>query len=203
MAQAAAVFPSTRTRRVASPERWQRAAQRAVDEGVEVRQINSSGAWVANSGTHANVAYMLEIAQGIVRSCSCPAGAYGDPVCKHAAAYYVSVGLIELDDPEPDPPASGAIICFACHGRGQRRDRTGSALPCHVCGGIGSADLVAQAAALVAAARVETCDHCGQLLDDDAVTDDALQRICGACVDASLAEALAARQDAIRTPLAA
>jgi integrase len=82
-----------RKSRGASLERWQRAAHRAVDEGVTVRQVNSNGMWVANSGTQANVAYLLEIAQGIARSCSCPAGTYGDPVCKHAARYYLDMGL--------------------------------------------------------------------------------------------------------------
>src|SRR5690349_18456289 len=113
MAQAAQVSSVVRTRRQATPERWQAAARRALDEGVEVRQVNTSGMWVANSGTQRNVAYLLEINQGIVRTCSCPAGAYGDPVCKHTARYYLDMGLIDLDDPEPDPPALGAPSCWA------------------------------------------------------------------------------------------
>src|SRR4051794_14079602 len=112
MAQAAQVSPSGRTRRQPSPERWRKAAQRAVAEGIEVRQVNASGMWVANSGTHATVAYVLEITGHLVRSCSCTAGTFGDPCCKHAARYYLDAGLLELD-PEPEPPAPATpVVCF-------------------------------------------------------------------------------------------
>ena len=93
---------AVRTARTASPERWARAVTRAVAEGVQVRQINASGAWVATSGTQANVAYLLEIVGGVVRSCSCPAGEFGDPCCKHAARFYLDAGMLD-----PEPPASG------------------------------------------------------------------------------------------------
>jgi hypothetical protein len=68
-----------------------------------------------------------------------------------------------------------------------------------VCGGAGVVSLVTQAAALVAAASepVGTCDGCGEILDDDARMDEALQTLCGACIDADRAEAVAARQAAI------
>ena len=103
-----------RRSRVATPERWQKALERALTEGIEVRQVNSSGMWVANSGTHANVAYVLEIVHGVVRSCSCPAGEFGDACCKHAARYYFDAGLL---DPEP-PAAQAAAPCGRCHGAG-------------------------------------------------------------------------------------
>lgn len=134
-----------RKSRQATPERWQKAARRAVDEKIEVRQVNSNGAWVSNSGTQANVAYMLEIAQGIVQSCTCPAGQFGDPCCKHAARYYLDIGTLVLDDPEPEPPAPtlAPVPCWACAG-----------VPggCPVCGGAGRAPLDRQVAALLAAA---------------------------------------------------
>ncbi len=41
--------------------------------------------WTASSGTDPKLASVLEVVAGVVRSCSCPAGAYGDPRCKHAA----------------------------------------------------------------------------------------------------------------------
>jgi hypothetical protein len=198
MAQAA-VSPVGRQQRQASPKRWQRALQRALFAGVEAKQIAGSGEWIVASASRPGIAYRTN---GV--DCECEAAMLGgDPVCLHRAAYWHAQGVLDLDDPEPPPAASGTIACFACHGRGQRRDRTGSALPCHVCGGIGSADLVAQVAALIAAAGVETCDCCGGPLDDDAQTDASLQRICGACVDASLTAALAARQDAIHAARAA
>jgi hypothetical protein len=98
------VPPQTRPRQATS-ERLQAAARHALAEGVEVHQVYATGVWVATSGTQPNVAYVLEIVQGIVRSCSCLAGAYGDPCCKHAARYYVDMGVIELDDQDPPAPA--------------------------------------------------------------------------------------------------
>jgi hypothetical protein len=56
---------------------------------------------------------------------------------------------------------------------------------CAVCQGAGVASLAIQAAALVAAAGFETCEQCGGPLDDDAVTDEALTTVCGACAEAN------------------
>jgi hypothetical protein len=129
----------------AIPERWQRAAERALAEGISVRQVNASGMWVANSGTHANVAYVLEITGSLVHSCSCPAGSFGDPCCKHAARFYLDAGPLEVDDPEPDPPALGASLdCPACHGCGviydRNQERAGWLYPEYpACGGSGIA----------------------------------------------------------------
>jgi SWIM zinc finger len=140
MAQAA---PQARTTRVASPARWQRAAERALAEGIEVRQVNASGMWVATSGTQANVAYLLEITGTLVQSCSCPAGSFGDPCCKHAARYYLNAGLLEIDNPEPDPPALGVSVdCPECHGCGVIYDRDLERAgwlypPCAACTGTG------------------------------------------------------------------
>ncbi len=88
-----------------TPERWAKAVARALDEGVTVRQVNSSGAWVATSGTQPAVAYVLDIAHGIVQSCSCPAGDFGD-LCKHAARWYFDHGLL-------DGPDDGAAALIA------------------------------------------------------------------------------------------
>src|SRR5215217_8659702 len=104
-----------RGNRQASPERWQRAAQRAITEGISVRQVNASGMWVGSSGSDATMAYLLEITGGVVHACSCPAGDFGDPCCKHAARFYLDAGLLEIEDPEPDPPAIGAMVtCRQC-----------------------------------------------------------------------------------------
>jgi hypothetical protein len=67
----------------------------------------------------------------------------GDPVCLHRASYWYAQGVLEFD-PEPEPPASAAlVICFRC------RDAEAG---CPVCQGAGVASLSAQAAALRAAA---------------------------------------------------
>ena len=132
----------TRRNRQASPERWQKAAQRAIAENIEVRQVNANGMWTASSGSDPKLAYVLEVVAGVVRSCSCPAGDYGDPCCKHAAKFYLDAGLL---DPEPEPPVPAAsVVCFKCRG---------ADAACPVCSGAGIAALAAQASALVAAAE--------------------------------------------------
>src|SRR5688500_10927905 len=109
MAQAATSSPVGR-RKQASPERWQAALVRAVADHVTVRQVNANGMWVASSGTAAVMAYLLEVTGGIVRSCTCPAGQFNDPVCKHRARSYFDAGLLDLDDPEPGAPAPAAPV---------------------------------------------------------------------------------------------
>lgn len=99
----------TTSRRAPTPERWRLAAQRAAKKGIEVRQVNESGMWVANSGSCATTAYVLQISGGIVHSCSCPAMAeWGDSVCHHAAAYYLSIGTLSLP-PDADAGDAGEL----------------------------------------------------------------------------------------------
>jgi hypothetical protein len=90
------------TNRQASPARWQRAAQRAIAERISVRQVNTSGMWVASSGSDPTLAYLVEITNGVAHSCTCPAGDYGDPVCKHRARFYLDAGVLTLDGDGPD-----------------------------------------------------------------------------------------------------
>ncbi|MBA2595485.1 MAG: hypothetical protein H0V00_02555 [Chloroflexia bacterium] len=84
-------------RRKSTPERWQAALARARNEGVEVRQLVGSGGWIATSGTDRQLAYELAVTGGVVHGCACPAALHEDPVCKHRAAYWVSLGVV---DPE-------------------------------------------------------------------------------------------------------
>jgi hypothetical protein len=82
-------------RRAATPERWQAALRRALDEGVQVRQLAGSGMWVATSGSDLNIAY--EVSPFM---CECQAGQFGDPVCKHRARFWFDQGRLDLlDDP--------------------------------------------------------------------------------------------------------
>lgn len=131
----------TRTR-TSTPARWIKAAERAVAEGIQIRQLAGSGAWVASSGSDANAAYEVEVTDNIAHGCSCLAGLNDDPVCKHRAAFYLLIGSLSIDpEPEPPGPAAPAPICFRCRGTD-----TG----CPVCQGAGVAALGAQAAALLA-----------------------------------------------------
>lgn len=93
-----------RPHRTASPARWQDAAKRAVADQVQVRQLSGSGQWIATSGSDARTAYELDVTGSIAHGCTCLAGLNNDPVCKHRAAWYLSIGALSLD-PEPDPPA--------------------------------------------------------------------------------------------------
>ena len=79
-----------------------RRPRRAVAEGVAIRQFPGPRAWVATSGTDADAAYVVSH-----RECECPAGAWGDPVCKHRAALAAKLGCLSVE-PEPDPPAPAA-----------------------------------------------------------------------------------------------
>ena len=136
MVQAAQVSPVGRQRQ-ASPERWQRALQRALFAGVDAKQLAGTGQWIVSSASRPGLAYRTD---GI--TCDCEAAMLGgDPVCLHRATYWFAQGVL---DPEPEPPASAAAVaCFRCH-----RGEAG----CPVCQGAGVAALSAQAAALVGAA---------------------------------------------------
>lgn len=135
--------------RTASPARWQAALARALAEGVQVRQLAGCGAWIATSGQDAGVAYQVAVSGGVAHGCDCPAGEFGDPVCKHRALWYHVAGLLDLDpEPDPAPPAPivavANITCPDCDGEGVQRIITGGRLsdwwsvPCRACNGTGS-----------------------------------------------------------------
>jgi hypothetical protein len=92
------------TRRESTPERWQAALARARKEGVEVRQLVGSGGWIATSGTNTRAAYELEVTGGIVHGCACPAALHDDPVCKHRAAYWLVMGIVDPSQVEAVQP---------------------------------------------------------------------------------------------------
>jgi hypothetical protein len=127
-----------------NPERWIKAAERAVAEGVQIRQLAGSGQWVASSGSDASIAYEVAVTGNVAHGCGCLAGLNDDPVCKHRAVFYLLIGALDLP-PEPEPPALGVspVVCFRCRG---------ASAGCPVCQGAGDASLSAQAAVLRAAA---------------------------------------------------
>jgi hypothetical protein len=128
--------------RTSSPARWIKAAERAVAEGIQIRQLVGSGAWVASSGSDPNAAYEVEVTGNVAHGCSCLAGLNDDPVCKHRAAFFLLIGALNIDpEPEGSPPASAApVVCFRCQG---------ADASCPVCAGAGLASLAAQSAALL------------------------------------------------------
>jgi hypothetical protein len=128
--------------RTSIPARWIKAAERAVAEGIQIRQLVGSGAWVASSGSDPNAAYEVEVTGNVAHGCSCLAGLNDDPVCKHRAAFYLLIGALD-PEPEPPAPAAPAPICFRCRG---------ADAGCPVCQGAGIAPLTEQAAALRVAA---------------------------------------------------
>ncbi|CAN5740766.1 hypothetical protein BH24CHL4_BH24CHL4_24260 [soil metagenome] len=80
---------TTRTRRQAMPERW----QRAMLAGVQVRQLQGSGQWIVISASDPSVAYETD---GVFSTC--PAALLGyDPVCLHRATYWHAQGELGFD----------------------------------------------------------------------------------------------------------
>jgi hypothetical protein len=73
-----------------------KAAERAVTECVQVRQLTGSGQWIANSGSDSTVAYEVEVTGNVAHGCGCLAGLNDDPVCKHRAAFYLLIGALDL-----------------------------------------------------------------------------------------------------------
>jgi hypothetical protein len=120
-----------------------KAAERAIHEGVQLRQLAGSGQWIASSGSDEAVAYEVAVTGTVAHGCGCLAGLNGDPVCKHRATFYLLIGAIDLT-PEPDPPALGATMdCPECNGCGvhysRELERRGLLYPSYrVCDGTGS-----------------------------------------------------------------
>src|SRR5918992_5911040 len=98
----ATVTPIRGYRLNTSPARWQKALRRALEQGVDVRQLATSGVWIATSGTDATAAYVVT-----PTDCECRAAAEGDVCCKHRALLRHVLGDLPLD-PEPAPPAPAA-----------------------------------------------------------------------------------------------
>lgn len=130
----------TRQQRQATPARWRKAVERAVSGNIQVRQLAGSGAWIATSGSDASTADELEVTGDVAHGGNCLAGLNGDPCCKHRAAFYLAVGLL---DPEPEPPAAPAADpCGYCFGRGRETvvGKSGAAyrFDCQLCDGAGT-----------------------------------------------------------------
>src|SRR5688500_4530450 len=125
--------------RTSSPVRWIKAAERAIAEGVQIRQLAGSGAWIASSGSDSTIAYEVEVTGNVAHGCGCLAGQNDDPVCKHRAAFYLLIGALDVT-PEPDPPALGAapvaplVVLGGWSMVNERDDDCAVAVACAACG---------------------------------------------------------------------
>ena len=100
----------TRIARENSPRRWRAALKRVLAEGVEIRQLQGSGMWIATSASDPDTAYEVT-----PWSCECQAGQFQDPVCKHRAALLVKLGRLQQ---ESEREAFQSMPCAACGGTG-------------------------------------------------------------------------------------
>ena len=128
--------------RPATPARWQAALGRAIAEGVQVRQLAGSGLWLATSSTDAGTAFALAVTGDVAHGCECPAAAHGDPVCKHRAAFYHTVGVLDPDPGPGAPAAPVALPCWSCRGTGTEQVEGTNGrwflVACEACNGAGS-----------------------------------------------------------------
>lgn len=84
-------------RREGTPDRWQRALERAKLAGVQVRQLQGSGQWLVTSASDPIAAYETD-----GNECSCPAAMLGgDPVCLHRAAYRSVLSVLQHGSDHP------------------------------------------------------------------------------------------------------
>jgi hypothetical protein len=131
--------------------RWIAARDRAITEHVAVYQVESTGQWVATSGTKPGVAYALEVTGNVVATLRLPGRRARQYLCKHQAAFYALIGAIpttvdalEAEDIARDAAATIAPRpCSWCSGRGHSfNDYWLEVRPCSWCEGTGSGTAV-------------------------------------------------------------
>lgn len=106
--------------------KWHQMFQKAVREGVQVRQLGS-GMWVATSASDPRVAYAVSLSE-----CECRGHEYHG-YCKHRAMLAFLQGVLSIETPSA-PPASS---CRICDGRGfvADPDQRQAPEPCGFCAG--------------------------------------------------------------------
>ncbi|HEV2123845.1 MAG TPA: hypothetical protein VGW38_13860 [Chloroflexota bacterium] len=88
-------------RTIATPAKWTAMFEKAVREGVAVRQLGS-GAWIATSGSDGRKAYAVSLGE-----CECPGHEYHG-YCKHRAMLAWTLGVLTIGTPEPEPAIPAA-----------------------------------------------------------------------------------------------
>src|SRR4051794_36672949 len=114
--------------RVDSPERWEKALQRAMDANLAYMElIAGDGAWAVSSQRDTERGYIAT-----TQTCTCEPGRSGDPICAHRALVRVLVGMFPL--PELEDAATSAEPCRYCRGRGKIwSEHYGELRPCDAC----------------------------------------------------------------------
>lgn len=85
-----------------SPERWQKALDRAIDQGLEVFQISDTGERLVTSASRLDTVHRTD-----GYTCTCEAAMLGaDPVCQHRALVRFLLGWLNGPGPAPGSPAS-------------------------------------------------------------------------------------------------
>lgn len=110
-----------RNARENTPKRWRAALKRAFSEGVQVRQLQGSGMWIATSASDPNTAYEVTPWE-----CECQAGQFHDPICKHRAALLVKLGRLRV---ELDAESAETTSCPTCCGTGVQPQTVSTILP--------------------------------------------------------------------------
>jgi len=124
----------TITRRAVTPERWARALDRALSNGLEIF-TTPDGERFVTSASRLDVIYRCD-----GEHCTCQAAVAGDAVCQHRAVVRFTLGtlpvvVVHIDELE-------AVRCPSCqHGRVEEHGVSGpiGCRPCDVCGGTGLA----------------------------------------------------------------
>jgi hypothetical protein len=108
-------------------ERWQAARARAMVERIVVFQVESTGQWVASSGTKPGKGYAIAVQGNRTYDCDCDAGKHGDEVCKHRAAFYEQIGAFSTSIRDAvrethEKVRADARKCMWCHGTGKTQN---------------------------------------------------------------------------------
>ena len=114
--------------RVDSPDRWQKALNRALAHNLTYLELlGGDGAWAVSSTRDDEQGYIATVA-----TCTCPAGRGGDPVCCHRALVRALTGVMPVDAPADCPNCCGCGVqtyrtfeerCPSCGGSGVKPDR--------------------------------------------------------------------------------
>jgi hypothetical protein len=99
--------------RVATPERWAKALERAIASGIEPLQIAGTGEWVVTSASKLGTVYRTD---GI--NCECEAAVHGDEVCQHRAVVLFVLGRLSFPEPTASTENLASIPCPDCVGKG-------------------------------------------------------------------------------------